>query len=104
MPIWGHFLEALAFFDATAGFALIDIRATVSGRCKGVARDMYLGKDPLRQKHPEGGACEMVGRIDAQHGFYGGVHHWPTSFLRARGLSLEGFSPSKANLSGDISW
>ena len=47
-----HVLEALAFFDATAGFALIDIRATISGRCKGVARDMYLGKDPLRQKHP----------------------------------------------------
>ena len=36
----------------TAGFALIDLRNTVSGRCKGVARDMYLGKDPLRQKHP----------------------------------------------------
>ena len=47
-----HMLEALAFFDATAGFALIDLRATISGRCKGVARDMYLGKDPLRQKHP----------------------------------------------------
>ena len=47
-----HMLEALAFFDSTAGFALIDLRATVSGRCKGVARDMYLGKDPLRQKHP----------------------------------------------------
>ena len=47
-----HVLEALAFFDATAGFALIDIRATISGRCKGVARDMYLGMDPLRQKHP----------------------------------------------------
>ena len=47
-----HMLEALAFFDSTAGFALIDLRNTVSGRCKGVARDMYLGKDPLRQKHP----------------------------------------------------
>ena len=47
-----HVLEALEFFDATAGFALIDIRSTVSGRCKGVARDMYLNKDPLRQKHP----------------------------------------------------
>ena len=47
-----HMLEALAFFDSTVGFALIDLRTTVSGRCKGVARDMYLGKDPLRQKHP----------------------------------------------------
>ena len=47
-----HMLEALAFFDSTAGYALIDLRNTVSGRCKGVARDMYLGKDPLRQKHP----------------------------------------------------
>ncbi len=47
-----HMLEAMAFFDSTAGFALIDLRATVSGRCKGVARDIYLGKDPLRRKHP----------------------------------------------------
>ena len=31
-------------------FLLVDINAVVSGRCRGVARDMYLGKHPLSQK------------------------------------------------------
>lgn len=47
-----HILEALAFLDATAGLALVDLGVAISGRCKGVARDMYLGNDPLQQKHP----------------------------------------------------
>ena len=47
-----HIIEALHFLDATAKFTLIDLSETVSARCRGVARDMYLMKDPLRQKRP----------------------------------------------------
>ena len=47
-----HIVEALHLLDSTAGFALVDIRVAISGRCRGVARDMFLGKDPLQQKHP----------------------------------------------------
>ena len=36
--------------DATAKLTLVDLSETVSARCRGVARDMYLMKDPLRQK------------------------------------------------------
>ena len=46
-----HILEALHFLDSTAGFAIMEIRVAISGRCHGVARDMFLGKDPLQQKY-----------------------------------------------------
>ena len=47
-----HVIESLHFLDATAKFTAIDIDETVSARCRGVARDMYLTKNPLRQKKP----------------------------------------------------
>ena len=47
-----HALEALAFLDSTAKLLLVDLRQVISGRCRGVARDMYLTKNPLEQKHP----------------------------------------------------
>ena len=47
-----HIVEALHFLDSAAGFAIVDIRTVISGRCRGVARDMFLGKDPLQQKYP----------------------------------------------------
>ena len=47
-----HMIEALFFLDATAKLTLVDIRAVVSGRCRGVAKDMYLMKNPLEQKQP----------------------------------------------------
>ena len=47
-----HIVEALHFLDSTAGFAIVDLGTALSGRCRGVARDMFLGKDPLQQKHP----------------------------------------------------
>ena len=47
-----HVIEALHFLDGTAGLALCNIGDIVSGRCRGVARDMHLSKDPLSQKHP----------------------------------------------------
>jgi len=47
-----HIIEALHFLDATAKFTILDLTEIVSARCRGVARDMYLGKHPLRQKMP----------------------------------------------------
>ena len=47
-----HMIEALFFLDATAKLTLVDIRAVVSGQCRGVAKDMYLMKNPLEQKQP----------------------------------------------------
>ena len=47
-----HMVEALFFLDATTQLLLVYLRTVVSGRCKGVAKDMYLSKNPLDQKHP----------------------------------------------------
>eukprot|EP00435_Cladocopium_sp_Y103_P056375 s153_g19.t1 len=47
-----HMIEALHFLDATAKFQLVDLREVISGRCRGVAKDMYLTKNPLEQKRP----------------------------------------------------
>ena len=47
-----HMLEALNFIDSTAKFSLVDLRVVISGRCKGVAKDMFLLKNPLEQKQP----------------------------------------------------
>ena len=47
-----HIIEAVFFLDSTAKLILIDVHSVVSGRCRGVARDMFLTKDPLAQKHP----------------------------------------------------
>lgn len=47
-----HIIEALFFLEGTARFKLVPIQTVVSGRCKGVARDMFLGKDPLSQRRP----------------------------------------------------
>ena len=46
-----HALEALAFLDITTKLLLVDLRRVISGRCRGVARDMYLTKNPPEQKH-----------------------------------------------------
>lgn len=47
-----HVLEALHFLDGATSFQLVDLTEVVSSRCRGVARDMYLTKDPLCQKVP----------------------------------------------------
>ena len=47
-----HTIESLHFLDSTAGLSLVDVKSFISGRCRGVARDMFLGKDPLQQKYP----------------------------------------------------
>lgn len=47
-----HMVEAIFFLDSTIKLQLIDVRSVVSGRCRGVAKDMYLTKNPLEQKQP----------------------------------------------------
>lgn len=47
-----HIIEALWFIDGTAKFVKLNLAMVISGRCKGVARDMYLSKSPLQQKQP----------------------------------------------------
>ena len=47
-----HIIESLFFLGGTARFKLVSIQTVVSGRCKGVARDMFLGKSPLSQRGP----------------------------------------------------
>ena len=47
-----HIIESLFFLEGTARFKLVSIQTVVSGRCKGVARDMFLGKSPLSQRGP----------------------------------------------------
>ena len=47
-----HMLEALYFLEGMVQLTSIDINTTISVRCKGVARDMHLTKNPLEQKAP----------------------------------------------------
>eukprot|EP00435_Cladocopium_sp_Y103_P010269 s3915_g2.t1 len=47
-----HSMEALHFLDSTAKLTIVSISDVVSARCRGVARDMYLSKNPLQQKLP----------------------------------------------------
>ena len=47
-----HIIEALFSLEGTAKLTLVDIRAVISGRRSGVAKDMYLKKNPLEQKQP----------------------------------------------------
>ena len=47
-----HVIESLHFIDATAKLVISDLTVVISSRCRGVARDMYLTKNPLCQKHP----------------------------------------------------
>ena len=45
-----HVLEALAFFDSVARFFYMRLDDVLSSRCRGVARDMFLTKEPLKQR------------------------------------------------------
>ena len=47
-----HIIEALHFVDAIAKLLVADLSQVVSACCRGVARDMFLGKNPLCQKKP----------------------------------------------------
>ena len=45
-----HLLEALFFLDGTVKLLACNVQQVVSGRCRGVARDLHLTKAPLNQK------------------------------------------------------
>ena len=45
-----HLLEALLFLDGTVKLLACNVHQVVSGRCRGVARDLHLTKAPLNQK------------------------------------------------------
>ena len=47
-----HIIETLHFVDATAKLLVADLSQVVSARCRGVARNMFLGKNPLCLKKP----------------------------------------------------
>ena len=47
-----HLIESLYFLSGTVQFTAIDIQTTISIRCKGAARDLFLTKSPLEQKAP----------------------------------------------------
>eukprot|EP00435_Cladocopium_sp_Y103_P049944 s2858_g15.t1 len=57
-----HVLEALHFLDSTAKLTAVVLSDVISARCRGVARDMYLTKDPLQQKQPL--TVEQVRRLE----------------------------------------
>lgn len=66
-----HVIEALHFLDATAKFTILDLTEIIFSRCRGVARDMYLGKHPLRQKKPL--TVDQVRRLECMMGQTGMV-------------------------------
>ena len=62
---WKHFF----FLDGPAKLTAINIHTVVSGRCRGVARDLYLTKNPLSQNHPL--SVELVRILEES------MHHEP---------------------------
>ena len=47
-----HMLEALRFFDGVCKFLFVSLDTIISSRSRGVARELYLQKEPLRQRDP----------------------------------------------------
>ena len=47
-----HMLEALRFFDGVCKFLFVNLDMIISSRSRGVARELYLQKEPLRQRDP----------------------------------------------------
>ena len=47
-----HLIEALFFLDGLTKFQFVNLTEVVSPRCKGAARDLFLGKRLLTQKRP----------------------------------------------------
>jgi hypothetical protein len=100
-------LEALHFLDATARLVLIDLRTVISGRCKGVAKDMFLMKNPLEQKYQL--TMENVRFLeDLYYIPYSSkkyeVHIGPTAILRALLLSLARLTASQDAVGGARAW
>ena len=47
-----HMQDALRFLGGAATFKFVDLEVVLSSRCRGIARDMYLTKTPLKQRDP----------------------------------------------------
>ena len=47
-----HMLEALRFFDGVCKFLFVSLDMIISSRSRGVARELYLQKEPLKQRDP----------------------------------------------------
>eukprot|EP00439_Symbiodinium_sp_Y106_P001844 s3290_g1.t1 len=47
-----HMLEALRFFDGVCKFLFVSLDMIFSSRSRGVARELYLQKEPLKQRDP----------------------------------------------------
>ena len=47
-----HMLEALNFLNGIAGFLFMSLDSVISARTRGVARELRLTKEPLRQRDP----------------------------------------------------
>eukprot|EP00435_Cladocopium_sp_Y103_P039591 s2882_g10.t1 len=58
-----HILESLHFIDAIAKLSIVNLSQVISARCRGVARDMWMSKDPLQQKRPL--TVEQVRRLES---------------------------------------
>ena len=56
------FLEALRFLDGVAIFQMADLNAALSPRVTGYARQMFLRKEPLRQRDPL--PCSIVAELE----------------------------------------
>ena len=47
-----HMLEALRFFDGVCKLLFVSLDTIISSRSRGVARELYLQKEPLKQRDP----------------------------------------------------
>ena len=47
-----HMLEALNFMNGIAGFLFMPLDTVISARTRGIARELRLNKEPLRQRDP----------------------------------------------------
>ena len=56
------FLEALRFLDGVAIFQMADLNAALSPRVTGYAHQMFLRKEPLRQRDPL--PCSIVAELE----------------------------------------
>ena len=59
-----HLLEAIRFLDGLVKLNFVDVEEVVSSRCRGLARQMHLGKRPLCQKQElTAGQVEVLERF-----------------------------------------
>ena len=95
-----HVIEALHFLDSTAGCTMCNIGAVISGRCRGVARDMFLFKDPLSRTSSVFTTGGMVETTYAKYQHLGAMHRRSIVILHSYVLPLEGCTACEAYICG----